>query len=217
MTDIRLRLPLDPPYTVTQAFGENPEAYARFGQAGHNGLDFAVTEGTPVYAAADGSVDRSMFDPGGYGNYVRINHGGYSTLYGHLSRANVTIGNKVRAGDVIGYSGNTGNSTGPHLHFELRDPSKIRAGWPQGAVSPSGYFVASEAENQPIEGNLEVGTDVLTVTASVLNMRLNPSMDGQVIGQLYSGAQVKNVKNPQAGWIKVKLETEFYVWGEYVR
>ncbi len=214
--NIALRLPLDPPYTVTQAFGENPEAYARFGQSGHNGLDFAIPEGTPVMAAADGIVDRAMFDPGGYGNYVRVYHGGYSTLYGHLSRASVTIGNKVKAGDVIGYSGNTGNSTGPHLHFELRDPSKIRAGWPQGAISPSGYFVATEPDAPPIVTDPPVQPptgDTVTVIVDGLNVRLAPSLSGVIVGMVTQGTTFQSGGEPLGSWQPVTC----YVWRAYVR
>lgn len=105
---------------VSQWFGSNPAAYKRFGLAGHNGLDYAVPPGTPVLAAHDGIVERRAEDPVGYGIHVKVLGAKIETLYAHLSLVNVPAGAMVRAGDEIGRSGNTGNSTGPHLHFGLR-------------------------------------------------------------------------------------------------
>lgn len=86
----------------------------------HAGLDFTAPTGTPVYATADGVVAISGFSDGGYGNHVVINHGyGYQTLYGHMSRIKARSGQKVTRGEVIGWVGSTGKSTGPHLHYEV--------------------------------------------------------------------------------------------------
>lgn len=86
----------------------------------HAGLDFTAPTGTPIYATADGVVTVSGFSDGGYGNHVVINHGyGYETLYGHMSRIKAKRGQKVTRGEVIGYVGSTGKSTGPHLHYEV--------------------------------------------------------------------------------------------------
>jgi murein DD-endopeptidase MepM/ murein hydrolase activator NlpD len=86
----------------------------------HGGIDIAVPVGTPVHASASGTV-RIAGWVGGYGNYVCIDHGGgLSTCYGHNSRLGVSVGQKVTKGQVIAASGNTGNSTGPHIHFETR-------------------------------------------------------------------------------------------------
>jgi murein DD-endopeptidase MepM/ murein hydrolase activator NlpD len=86
----------------------------------HAGVDIAVPVGTPVHAAAAGTV-RIAGWVGGYGNYVCIDHGGgLSTCYGHNSRLGVTVGQRVAKGQVVAASGNTGHSTGPHIHFETR-------------------------------------------------------------------------------------------------
>lgn len=86
----------------------------------HAGMDFAAPIGTEVYATGDGVVQRADAQASGYGNHIRIDHGyGYMTLYGHLSRTKVRPGQKVKRGEVIGYVGNTGKSTGPHLHYEV--------------------------------------------------------------------------------------------------
>ncbi len=86
----------------------------------HNGMDIAVPTGTPIKAAADGRVTFAGWN-GGYGILVIVDHGnGVETRYAHNSRLNVKMGQKVERGQVVSYSGNTGNSTGPHLHFEIR-------------------------------------------------------------------------------------------------
>jgi len=97
---------------------------SRFGQRAsgtHKGLDIATSIGTPVAAAAGGTVIFSGWDSYGLGNCVKISHGnGVVTVYGHCSKLYVTTGETVQAGEVISAVGSTGNSTGPHLHLEIR-------------------------------------------------------------------------------------------------
>jgi murein DD-endopeptidase MepM/ murein hydrolase activator NlpD len=86
----------------------------------HAGIDFAMPAGTPIHAAAAGTVVKAGDVGDGYGNSVFIDHGnGYLTHYAHQSRIAVSVGEKVSAGEVIGYEGATGDATGPHLHFEV--------------------------------------------------------------------------------------------------
>jgi murein DD-endopeptidase MepM/ murein hydrolase activator NlpD len=86
----------------------------------HAGLDFSAPQGTPIYATADGVVKLAGFSGSGYGNHVVINHGyGYETLYGHMVRVKARRGQRVKRGEVVGYVGSTGKSTGPHLHYEV--------------------------------------------------------------------------------------------------
>lgn len=86
----------------------------------HPGLDFAAPQGTPIYATADGTVTTAGNTANGYGNHVVINHGyGYETLYGHMVRVKARAGQHVKRGEVIGYVGSTGKSTGPHCHYEV--------------------------------------------------------------------------------------------------
>ena len=110
---------------VTSTFG------MRWGRM-HEGVDIAVPEGTPVRAAAAGKVIYAGW-MGGYGNLVVVDHGnGLSTAYAHNSSLGVAVGQVVAAGEVVSYSGNTGNSTGPHVHFEVRVNGS--------AVDPLGYL-----------------------------------------------------------------------------
>ncbi len=86
----------------------------------HQGLDFTAPSGTPIYATADGVVQAAGFSTDGYGNKVVVNHGfGYQTLYGHMFKVKAKIGQLVKRGEVIGYIGSTGKSTGPHCHYEV--------------------------------------------------------------------------------------------------
>lgn len=86
----------------------------------HYGLDFSAKDGTPIFATGDGEVEFLQKGDKGYGNVIIINHGyGYKTLYGHTSKFNVKIHQKVKRGDIIGFVGNTGTSTGSHLHYEV--------------------------------------------------------------------------------------------------
>jgi murein DD-endopeptidase MepM/ murein hydrolase activator NlpD len=84
-------------------------------------MDFTADIGTEVFATGDGVVQKTTNDGWGYGNHVVIEHGfGYSTLYGHLSKIMVRPGQTVKRGQLLGHVGNTGRSTGPHLHYEVR-------------------------------------------------------------------------------------------------
>jgi len=108
--------------------------YARM----HSGVDFAAPFGSPIYAVTDGNVTFSGWH-GGHGKYVRLNHsGGLSTGYGHMSRIAVAAGQRVKRGQVIGYVGSTGLSTGPHLHYEL-----FRNG---GSINPLGIKFTQVAQ-----------------------------------------------------------------------
>jgi murein DD-endopeptidase MepM/ murein hydrolase activator NlpD len=138
---IALLWPIPNRYPVTQVFGANPKAYKKFGLKGHNGIDWGVPTGTPVVASHDGTVIKAEEDNSGYGVHVRLEGTECLTIYGHFSRVTVRKGQQVKAGEIIGYSGNTGNSTGPHLHFEVRIDGK--------AVDPSLHLVAIQPEQKP--------------------------------------------------------------------
>ena len=104
---------------VSSSFGGRANPFSGYGRDWHPGIDIAVDYGTPVYASAAGYVQQAGWY-GGYGKYIRLSHDfGYETAYGHMSRLAVNAGSFVKKGQVIGYVGSTGYSTGPHLHFEI--------------------------------------------------------------------------------------------------
>lgn len=124
---------------ITSGFGARRHPILGFVRL-HAGIDFAAPWGSPVYAVTDGRVSFAGWH-GGHGNYVRLEHGGsIGTGYGHMSRIAVSPGMSVRRGQVIGYVGSTGLSTGPHLHYELYrggqpvDPSSVRFAVRQATV-----------------------------------------------------------------------------------
>ncbi|TRD11239.1 M23 family metallopeptidase [Erythrobacter insulae] len=107
-------------------------------RARHKGVDLAAPTGTPVYATADGIIERADWFSS-YGLYISIDHGSdLETRYAHMSKLAVAAGDTVRKGDVIGYVGSTGRSTGPHLHYEVRLDGV--------AVNPIPYMVETEAQ-----------------------------------------------------------------------
>ena len=131
--------PLPQSYTITSWFGYREDPFT--GEiAYHSGTDIGAPGGTPILTAADGTVTiANAIDTwgGGYGYYIKINHNDtFDTLYAHCSSICVTVGQEVKQGEVIGYVGTTGNSTGNHLHFEV---------WQNGERTDAlGYFKAKE-------------------------------------------------------------------------
>ena len=105
--------------SITSYFGGRSNPFSGYGYDYHPGIDIGNDYGAPIYAGASGQVEFAGWF-GGYGRYVKISHGyGYETAYGHMSSIAVSSGDYVKKGDVIGYVGSTGYSTGPHLHYEV--------------------------------------------------------------------------------------------------
>jgi murein DD-endopeptidase MepM/ murein hydrolase activator NlpD len=116
---------------ITSPFGERDAPFGG-GRQFHTGIDISVPSGTPVKATADGVISFAGWNAGS-GNLVVVEHGaGYSTFYAHNGSIAVKVGQRIKRGDVVSYSGSTGNSTGPHVHYEV---------WQQGrAVNPKGFL-----------------------------------------------------------------------------
>ena len=106
-------------YRLSSSFGYRADPFSG-GTKRHTGVDFALKPGNPIYATGDGVVESVKFELFGYGNQVLINHGfGYKTRYAHLKTVGVAEGMKIKRGECIGLSGNSGRSSGPHLHYEV--------------------------------------------------------------------------------------------------
>lgn len=135
---------------ITQRFGANPADYEQFivggvPLLGHNGIDFATPVGVSVRAVDDGVVSKIADDAGGYGLHMVVDHDWGQSLYAHLSEPAQfgEFGQHVERGDIIAKSGNSGNSTGPHLHFAIRPRgANIADGW-GGYVDPLPYLVGT--------------------------------------------------------------------------
>ena len=170
------RQPFEGDWPITQKYGD------QITSSFHTGIDYACPEGTPILASNDGTVVVARTDSsanGGYGKYVAIRHkDGNSTIYGHLNHFIVAPENVVKQSQVIGYSGNTGNSTGPHLHFEARkiwrdyrthfDPMDLPlTSMYQPAVKPDiSIPSALFDEFKKLKGADELGSDVCVVAPS---------------------------------------------------
>ena len=114
----------------------------------HYGVDFTAPIGTEVHATGNGKIRLVRTSRSGYGKHIIIDHGyGYQTIYAHLVRFNVKKGQKIKRGDVIGYVGNTGRSTGPHLHYEVKKRGRH--------VNPS-YFFHNDLNEEEYQQMMEV-------------------------------------------------------------
>ncbi len=120
---------------ITQLWGENPGFYSRYSYdgvplIGHNGIDFGTPLGTAVMATDQGEVVQVGYEPTGFGHFLLLAHAWGQSIYAHLNGINVQIGQRVGRGETIGVSGNTGSSSGPHLHFAIRiHPFTRTDGW----------------------------------------------------------------------------------------
>lgn len=123
----------------------------------HRGMDFTAPRGVPVYATGDGVVKRADNRSSGFGKHIRIEHGyGFLTIYAHLSKYNVSKGQKVKRGDLIGFVGNTGRSEAPHLHYEVwKDKERINPiNFYYGSLSPQEFenmLKYANQENQSLD------------------------------------------------------------------
>jgi hypothetical protein len=181
-----MKYPFSQAYIITQIFGENPGAYARFGMRAHNGIDFGAPLGTPVLAAADGEVITSEFDEGGYGKYIVIDHGdGYTSVYAHLSHLRVPARAQVKAGQLIGLTGSTGNSTGPHLHFEVRKRGEEQNGY-WGAIDPS-PLIEWPGAPEPAPAKAETPAGYKRINMPGVRLRNAPGLGGAILAELPKG------------------------------
>ena len=174
-------MPFDGNYPVTQRFGEKITD-----PAGHTGIDYALYLGTPVLASLDGKVVRTAYLGTGYGTHIVLEHdGGLQTVYAHLSMISVNIGSAVREGQMIGRSGNTGNSTGAHLHFEVR-----RAGKP---IDPEELLSAA---GDPASGTFRVCVPELYV-------RSGPGTEYSIVDSLKYGTRVSGDTSVETVWLNI--------------
>lgn len=165
--DMAMCIPAIPPvnpdpsvYRLSSGFGYRSDPiYGR--SAFHKGVDFAMNPGNPVYSTGDGVVESVKFEFFGYGNQVVIDHGfGYKTRYAHLKAVGVVEGMKIKRGECIGQSGNSGKSSGPHLHYEVIYKDR--------PVNPANYYDLSITPE-------EYATMVQNTADASKNITLHPS------------------------------------------
>lgn len=179
-------------YIVTQRFGEkitDPQ--------GHTGIDLYQPVGTPVYASEGGDIlcsgiINNAYGNTAYGNCVLIDHkNGYYTFYAHMNTVTVKAGMSIIQGAKIGTVGETGNVTGPHLHFEVRNnPKWNRANF----IDPEDVLGKAEDNTQIINTEKEFTfqkDEYAVVSNSILNLRSKAGYNGELLGQLYKNTKVK--------------------------
>ena len=167
----------------------------------YGGIDWGVQLSTPVRAAQSG-IANCRNDKYGYGIHVRLQHEeNYMSIYGHLSKYIINTGDKVSAGDIIGYSGNTGNSTGPHLHFEIR-----LNGVPiNPALLLSDDIIVKEKINLPEFPKLPKYRVIATPS---INIRNSPGIKSTPVGSLKTGSIIQamdGISNEFEAWLKIGI------------
>lgn len=198
----RLYWPVSEDARISQVFGANPGWYPT--SKGHNGIDFAILQGTPVKAAEAGTVETAEAQTSGYGRHVRIRHSHGVTIYGHLSKLECQVGDQVSAGQVIGKSGGdpsdpyAGFSTGQHLHFEYRwdiPAPQVPGGYVYNAVDPLPLLTG---QDQPDPGTLFR----IRVITAVLRIRTGPGLGYEAIGVTTQNT-VHEVYEMKFGWYRI--------------
>ncbi|RMG00394.1 MAG: M23 family metallopeptidase [Acidobacteria bacterium] len=197
------KYPFAKTYPITQRFGENPSMYPKTN--GHNGIDFGVPIGTPVLAIADGYIKEIRTDEKGYGLHIRQSTVDGLIIYAHLSDVLVDEGRYVQAGNEIGLSGNTGRSTGPHLHLEYR-PDGVNA----VDILPLLIMKGNQKNNTPPNARPALGKIVLS--SEGLRIRLRPEIADNIRGYLKERDELE-VVDVNGEWVGVKL----WVHSDYVR
>jgi murein DD-endopeptidase MepM/ murein hydrolase activator NlpD len=214
---------------VTQSFAEHVHrAKINNWQNYNGGIDWAIPSGSPIVAAQAGKVVMLRNDATGYGTHVRIQHeDGFLSIYAHMMDFAVRVGDEVRAGEVIGRSDNTGNSTGPHLHFELRrnnkavDPSAMLVTFltPDGPPGPGpGPVEPVEPDGGNGSGEIPVGEEpeafpalplARVISTIGLNVRMGPGVGNPTVGFLPPGTQVEVLRKAPDGddaWLQIGFQ-----------
>ena|SRR3990167_10850419 len=140
-----MKLPFNGTFRLTQAYNDAccRASYAKFGLKGHNGQDYGLPTGTPVLAPHAGKILEATFDAGGYGNYLKVESATEGSVLAHLQSFKVSVGQTVTEGQLIGYSNNTGNSTGPHLHWGYYRIPRDRTNGFAGFIDQAPYLTTT--------------------------------------------------------------------------
>lgn len=200
---------------INQYFGQNPQNYAQFGLPGHEGLDLMAPTGSKIFAVAPGTVRvvHTQAHNHNYGIHVRVDHAeGWQTIYAHLQRATVSVGQSVKAGDQLGQADNTGNSFGSHLHLTLKRrnnsyTSNSGVKWPFNIFDPTPFLLPLLGWRRPAgpytdgwayTDGIIIAGDLAQVNSGGINLRKTASVVGQLI-DLVPGGTILIVNGPRKG------------------
>lgn len=197
---------------VSQWYGKSDIDYSKFGMIGHNGIDIACPIGTPVMTVAVGKIKKTGIEPNGFGIYIVITHLDDSeTIYAHLSSVvSHEVGKEFQAGEVIANSGNTGNSTGPHLHFGYRPKNYNKSNGYGGYEDPKPYLMESLIPELAIPEPIQQPTGKARIVCDEANVRSAPGFSGLYIKSAYKGEEYQPTGNNEISgglkWREVKFE-----------
>ena len=222
--NITLNQPVKSPAVITNGFGDTTIDYSRFGLKGHNGVDYAGNLGDPIFAMADGRVEKIAYDPKGYGNYIVLRHDGFRTLYAHLKRAMVYRGDLISAEKQVaemGYSGfvDPPDERGTHLHVGLIFDDADKNNGYGGYVDPIEYIrVPDNGNGNSNYGNRSFDNDTIPSIPGYLrivskvapNARRTPG--GEVLFQVKAGAEVLATGRTHAAAGLLWRELLFPIW-----
>jgi murein DD-endopeptidase MepM/ murein hydrolase activator NlpD len=178
---------------ISQGFGQSVIDYSRFGLKGHNGIDFTGKIGDEILAAADGTVIYVGYEADGYGHFILIDHGQHVSVYAHLKKILVNVGQRVFRGKQIAEMGSSGNSTGPHLHFGIRPKNYDRNDGYLGYIDPMPFFnhmnnsYNPNANANPIESIGDVDLGRVEIIANGVAIRSYPGLTAPVYQRANKG------------------------------
>lgn len=156
-----MRKPFDGEYRITQIFNDEccRDSYTKFNLIGHNGIDYATPSGTRIIAPHNGKIIEATLDAVGYGIYIKIENATEGSVLAHLREHRIGVGDGVNEGDLIGYSDNSGNSTGPHLHWGYYRFPRDRSNGFNGFIDQTPYIGTNSNDNQAIIDQLRAERD----------------------------------------------------------
>lgn len=218
---INLVWPTDSRY-VTQHFGQNAEFYQAFGLPAHEGIDLRAPMGANLYALADGEVTFVGFPENHpYGLFIRLTHQQngmvFRSIYAHLEKALVQVGQTIKAGDLIGLADNSGNSLGSHLHLTFKIDGEQTGSYPAGIVDPWPYLKDAPAAQQ-IPSDTPPASNVIIYTTELLNLRTQPTTSSEIVALLGVGEPLtvlgdaeaaKNTLGVEGQWVQVQTSSNF--------
>ena len=190
-------LPVISPYVITQSYAEHLEYAAAHPDITYNGGIDLWTEERTIRAAWSGKIEKVAYQANGYGNYIKIRHDWGFSLYAHLERIYVNVGNLVPAGTAIGLMGSSGFSTGIHLHFELRD---LR----ENVLDPTEYFLSTSGiDGRTVRLSAEFGGNLRKTPLGEFIVTVPAGTIGKIIdGPIYkNGLPCYEVEFPVRGWM----------------
>ena len=209
-----------PHKVINQVFGNNPDYYGQWGLPGHEGVDIRAFHGDPIWAVADGEVYEVKPDDGhNYGVRVRVRHSnGYRSVYAHLDRTFVQVGQRVTGGEILGLADSTGNSSGPHLHFTLKLDGATAAGvteYPADIIDPTPFLTTNLPLGEPYK---PAPVNTLDIAEYMFPLSANGRRMHTIRNNTGGGEKVYTFSPAPGWWVQQKNNKAeiYYLDDEYI-